>query len=266
MLARRAVTAIVAAGAVACAIGETRHETVTEPAPLTSATQSCDGAFAHVDVQTLTPCQDGKGHCYDGAKVGLTGLPPCSGSDVCVPDKVLTADGQKLKACTFFIVGKPGACLSTLVSDVAAHQDQLQKDVCADDERCVPCVDPTNGHDTHVCEATGVYEKACAKGTSAAPRACCHGAGTCLNKDAVPEDQQSSLSPDGCPRQELCAPASLVSGKPVACHAVGLSGVCIDVCFAGLLQAAGTLLRGDCQASEVCLPCAVGASEGVPGC
>jgi hypothetical protein len=152
------------------------------------------------------------------------------------------------------------------LSDVAAHKDQLQQDACEPDERCVPCVDPTNGQNTRVCEEVGVYERACAGGSESAPRQCCHGAGECLNPEAIPGDSQGDMERDMCPSGKLCAPASLVNGQPVKCSAFGLSGVCLDICFAKMLGGAHMALGGDCQATEVCLPCVIGASNGMPGC
>ena len=256
----------VAVCATACSVGETTYESVTQPVRAANLTRTCDSAFAKPDLSALESCGGGKGHCFDGTKISQTKLTACKGGDLCVPDKILASSGDKLKACTFFVGNKPGACLSTVVPDIAAHQDQLQRDVCDEGERCAPCIDPTNGQDTHLCDAIGVHEKACVGGVGAATATSCHVAGSSLNADAVPEDQRSSLHQDTCHTSKVCAPASLVDGHPVKCHALALSGVCIDVCFAGVLRAAGTTLRGDCGPTEVCLPCVVGAGQGVPGC
>ena len=257
-----------ALAALACSIGETSYESVTTPLRVKKpSAKTCDSPFLLPDTSTLEACGDGKGHCYDGSKTAMAGLPACKGEEVCIPDAILTSNGAKLKTCAFFIDQKPGVCLSVMVPDVGAHADQLQKDVCKDDERCVPCIDPTNGKDTHICDPQGVHEKACVGGANdPTPKSCCHGAGTCLNEDGVPSDSRDQMHRDTCGNKQLCAPASMVDGKSTSCSALGLSGVCIDTCFAAMLRPSTPVMRGDCGPTEVCLPCVIGAAEGAPGC
>lgn len=253
----------------ACSIGEQNHETVVVKRRARSEIRTCDSPFVKPDLASLPACgaeQGAPGRCFDGAKTSLVGLPACSGADVCVPEKVLQANGEKLKACKFFIDDKPGVCLSVLVSDVAAHKNELQKDVCDENERCVPCINPISNEDTHICDPMGVHEQACAGGAGAEVEPCCHGAGVCMNEDAAPPDQRGQLSREACPAKKVCAPAVLVDGTPVKCEVASFSGVCIDVCFASMLKGAGNVLRAGCGPTEVCLPCAVGKSQGVPGC
>ena len=252
----------------ACRIGETSYETITNPLIAATVTKTCTGAFENPDLGTLTACGDGQGHCYDGKKTALVGLPACSGGsgDTCVPDKVLTANGGMLKACTFFIGDKPGACLSTLVADIAAHKDQLKRDVCDENERCSPCVDPRDGSNTHLCEPGGVYATPCTGGSGVTPQSCCHRQGVCLEPDAVPEDQRSDMSQETCRSGKLCAPAALVNGNPETCSVLGADGVCIDLCFAAMLGPAKVVIRSGCNAASVCLPCAIGKGYGMPGC
>lgn len=265
-LMRRVLTAAIAATAVACSFGDTYFETVDEPITMPSPTKTCEAPFATPDMSKLKACGDGKGHCYAENKTALVGLPACEGGEVCVPDKVLALHGDKLKPCKFFIEGKPGVCMSMLVGQVAEHKGQLKQDVCDDDERCIPCIDPTKNADTHVCEAGGVYENACKGGAADMPITCCHGAGVCLNKEAVPPEQRDKVTPQSCPGQKICAPAAAASGHPVSCNALGLGGVCLDLCFATQLAPTARFVRGGCQATEVCRPCAIGSGEGMPGC
>ncbi len=251
----------------ACTIGETNYETVEQPQRTVSEVKTCSGAFGKPDVSTLKACGNGKGHCYDGAKTSLANLPACEGgTDSCIPDKVLAANGGKLTSCKFFVGGKPGVCMSTMIKDIEAHQDELQKDVCADDERCAPCIDPRDGSDTHICDATGVYEEACKGGPGTQLPSCCHHQGVCISPEAAPADQRDSMLPDICPRSKVCAPASLVDGKPKYCNVFGDPGVCLDVCFAKMLGPAQKIIRDKCGPTEVCLPCLIGAGQGVPGC
>jgi hypothetical protein len=261
-----AIVLAVAMSIVACSVGGATHEHVVMPVRVQSETQTCSSPFVKPELASLKACGEGKGHCYDKAKVPITGLPACEGDQVCVPDKVLDINGGKLKACTFFIGQKPGVCFSNLVEDVAKHINELQKDVCDEDERCIPCIDPTNGEDTHSCEAMGVHEKACVGGVGAKVESCCHGAGACISPDAVPEDQRGDLSQEVCPRGKLCSPAAMVDGNPVQCDVLGVSGVCLDTCFANMLRPAGKLMRAGCGPTEVCLPCIIGKGQGMPGC
>lgn len=265
---RRAL-ALAALGAVlgvACVIGEERHETVTLARAAATEARECKSAFAKVELARLEACGDGRGHCWDAKRTALTGLPPCSGGRACVPDPVLAAGGGKLRACTFFIGGKPGVCMSTLVDDIAKHASELQQDSCKPDERCAPCVNPLDGKDTGLCGGVGVYEGDCTAGASEAPARCCHGAGVCMTPDGIPEDSRGDMKADSCVGGRLCAPASLVGGAPVKCDALGLSGVCLDVCFAAELRGTAPVTRSSCGPTEVCLPCAIGGPRGMPGC
>ncbi len=129
--ARFAVVAVGALGLIACSIGEASYETVENPVRKVSTIKTCTGAFAKPELASLTACGDGQGHCYSGMKTPLPQLPACTrgSGDTCIPDKVLQANGGKLKACTF-LNGKPGACMSLLVKEIADHKGQLQPDVC----------------------------------------------------------------------------------------------------------------------------------------
>ncbi|MDB4945378.1 MAG: Tryptophan synthase alpha chain [Labilithrix sp.] len=262
----RLASAAVALGLAACRIGETSHETVESPLQKVSAVKTCAGAFAKPDLAKLTACGDGKGHCYPGAKTSLTGLPACDDGTSCVPDEVLRAGGGKLKACTFFLGNKPGACLSTMVPDIKDHINELKQDVCDEDERCTPCVNPLDGTDTGTCKANGVYENDCTGGTAARLPTCCHGQGLCMVQDSLEDDQKENLSRDICKDERLCVPAAMVNGEPQSCNALGLSGVCLDVCFAKMLGPSAPVMRGGCGATSVCLPCVIGSGQGMPGC
>lgn len=260
------VTLAVGIALSACAIGEDIHETVVQPLQKVDPTITCTTPFAKPDLAALKPCGEGRGHCYDKKKTPLPGLPACDGDEVCVPDKLLLAGGEKLKSCKFMIDDKPGVCTSTLVKDIGAHANQLQADVCDPDERCAPCIDPRDGKDTKLCDATGVHEGDCTGGVGARAPTCCHGAGLCMNESGVPEDNREDLSRDTCMAGKLCAPAAMVSGEPVHCKVLGVPGVCLDVCFARMLSPAAKAVRGQCNPTEVCLPCLIGKGQNMPGC
>lgn len=260
------VLAFVVFSVAACRIGETNRETVTIPARMASETTTCDSPFTTPDLATLEACGDGKGHCYEGKKSPIGNLPACAGANVCVPDKVLTSGGKKLKACTFFVGNKPGACVSLLIQDIEAHKNELKQDVCDPDERCAPCIDPTNDQDTGLCADMGVHEKPCIGGEGQVADLCCHGSGVCLNREGIPEDSRGDLDRETCAEGQLCGPRSLVDGAPVKCDIAGISGVCLDLCFAKMLQSTAPVTRAGCGPTEVCLPCIIGSTQGMPGC
>lgn len=277
MFLRRALTAgLVLAGVVVatgCTIGEETYETVTYAARAKVSTAACDGPFAKVDMDELEKCQDGLGRCWDKKKVGSTeGLADCPGGDkVCVPNEIIAAGGEKkLKECKS-LGGKPGRCLSMASPMMAENKGAIPPDVCdADTQRCAPCIHPINGSDTHLCDdKVGVYENEC-KGTNgkkaAQAESCCHGAGVCMLAESIDESQREQMTRQTCPSKKLCAPASQAEGTPVKCELLGADGVCIDVCFADILRGAGKVMRAGCGPTEVCMPCAVGKSQGMRGC
>jgi len=141
--------------------------------PQSGSGDKCDTAFVKVDVKTLTACEGGKGHCYAKEKVGefAAQLIPCANtSEVCVPDEVLVAGGEKLKSCTS-VIG-PGACFTaSLVPEIERRGGgALQQDVCDAGQLCLPCVDPTsNNAPTPFCQPIGVRDAACSSGGASTP-------------------------------------------------------------------------------------------------
>jgi hypothetical protein len=274
----------------------TQTEKVAADASTTSTTQSstpaggasCQGGkFAKVDVSKLTPCGNGGGHCYDKAKVPfaeqMTACPDAS--QVCVPDEILAAGGDKLPSCTS-IIG-PGGCINAkLVPEIERQGgSSLKPDVCKGaGQLCVPCKDPTHGDaPTPFCQPIGVFEEACTAGAGPAadagpppapPPQCCQSggryAGICIASSAIPEGQRAEAIVDTCTGDNKCVPADLATGQFQACNAgPGSRGVCMDTCFNGLMAIAGALgfLQQDwCRATEVCVPCSQLQGRGVPGC
>jgi hypothetical protein len=269
-----AVVALVASSsisAVACTIGETRHETLILPMLVKTETRTCESPFVKADLGKLKACGDGKakGHCYDKAKVPIpdSQLAACEGDDVCVPDKLLLANGKEAKACKFFMEDKPGRCVSLLVKDIDENKNIMRPDVCDPDERCAPCINPLTGKDTGLCgNGTGVHESSCIGGTDDDIKSCCHRMGVCMTEEGAPPDNRDDMSRDACPAKHLCVPASMVTGKPVKCDVLGFSGVCLDLCFAEMLKSTVQITRSSCGPTEVCMPCALGKSQGMVGC
>lgn len=252
------------------------------------------GSFVKVDVSTLTACNNGKGHCYDAASFPYAAQAnACADkSQVCVPDKILESGGAKLKACTSPVTNAigNGACMPS--PGFFPQMDTqgagfLKQDVCDADEVCVPCVNPLdNNKPTGFCDAIGVYGKcegggSSSGGTSGSPpppppppaQLCCttngHSNGTCVSKAAVPASMQSQVKQDVCTGDNICAPTSLVTGKPVVCSSLLGSGVCMDKCFNDMMAIAGDigfLSSKGCGTTELCIPCALVSGKGVPGC
>lgn len=275
MLKHLVVAAAVAlsVASVACHVGEVTDITETYEAETSQATIVCKSPFVKPDLSTLKACGSdaiGHGHCYDKTKgefdpTQLT-APGCAANELCVPDKVLESNGTPLKSCKS-IGGSPGACTSLLQQELNANKGFVPQDVCDADERCGPCIDPRTNKDSGACLPQGAHQDACTGGAGDKIELCCHGVGTCVGKSAVPADDVSSLGQDTCSKDTLlCAPSSLVNGEaPKKCDVLGLSGVCLDVCFNSMLGGLKAV-RGSCNPEEVCIPCAVGKGQGLPGC
>jgi hypothetical protein len=266
---RQAVIAASVSGFLACAINEHHVENIVIPARPDNEIVTCNSPFVNPDPKALKACGDdahGKGHCYDVTKVPFTAseLPPCDGGapgEVCVPDSTLLANGAKVKSCTFFFNGQPGACVSMLMKDVFSNKDVLKQDACDPDERCLPCVDPRNNQDTKLCAPTGAHQNDCIGGTGQAPVECCHAMGECIAESAVPEEDRGFMIHDVCPATTVCAPTSQLDANPTRCNVLGMSGVCLDVCFAAQLKGMTSLTRAGCGLTEVCLPCALADTQ-----
>ena len=256
------------------------------------AAGACEGGdFVKPDLSKLIPCGDGKGHCYDKSKTPMSDkLVACAdANEVCVPDEVLEAGGSTLQICTF-VLGGPGACFTAdLVPEIVEQGGgQLTQDVCAPDQRCVPCVNPLSNEKepTPFCQPIGVHANACsggvngagsggASGSAPAPaqQPCCttkgKSNGVCLPEHVIPEDRRDQTKQDACGAGDRCVPSAFVSGKPVKCSAGLLgSGVCMDECFDDMMSLGADLgiLDGEgCGDTEVCVPCTF-AGKDVPGC
>jgi len=302
------IVAIAAAAALptaACTIGSDTYISSSEApgvetddaGPVTTkggpATPSAGGAaatcstndFVKPDLGKLTACGEGKGHCFAKNKVSigdqLTACP--NAAEVCVPDEILTAGGQPLKACTS-IIGAGGCVTASLIPEIVKQGGSaLKPDVCSATQLCVPCIDPThNGAPTPFCQPIGVHEKECSAAadpaadggakTAAAPCCTSNGKsnGVCIVEAAVPEAQRSQTKQDACATGNKCVPAAFVAGAPVKC-AAGLlgAGVCMDKCFNDMLSLAGgigVLSSTGCGTTELCIPCNLVSGRGVPGC
>ena len=73
---------------------------------------------------------------------------------MCVPDPLVKSGGKAPPTCKSPF--GEGRCMSVCVPEVAKNADLLNRgegDVCAEDERCAPCLNPLkNNEPTGVCE------------------------------------------------------------------------------------------------------------------
>ena len=258
--------------------------------------ESCQRSFVAVDLASLVACQDGKGHCYAKDKTPHVGgtLPECSPTEWCVPDAVLSAGGSPLATCASGFGA--GACVSTLISEVAA-ETRLVQDSCDAASKCVPC--NFDGQSNAACTGIGVYDNACEEpAADAGPppvpmdaggiqlESCCsydftsyggqvYNGGQCVpNQVLTPQQQQANLPQNTCDVGQTCAPNKLVAGQNFSyCEWEGPwfsdgTGVCIDSCFItdpGTREDLSELEHWGCAATEFCVPCEE-APPGTPGC
>jgi hypothetical protein len=263
------IVAMVAAAVAACSIGETNYEKMTLPVRVKKESITCDSPFVTPDVTKRKTCGAGKSHCFSPKNIAFPKqeLEACEGDDSCVPDSMLLAGGKAPKSCKF-LTGDPGACMSTALKQVAENAAVLKQDVCESDERCLPCIDPRDGSDTHLCEPQGVHEKECVGGVGEEGNVeeCCHGMGLCLKQEMVPEESRGDMSREVCSEGKLCAPAAMADKNPTKCDVLGASGVCLDLCFAAMLKGAKPVMGGGCGPTEICMPCILASGRGMPGC
>jgi hypothetical protein len=305
------VTVLAAIGSQACTLGSDTYITAEEGStssgdkkdagPKTDgggsalssgpAAATCSGGtFTKPDVSTLTACGDGKGHCYPAAKTPFApmfGACPTA-SDVCVPDEVLVAGGQKLKTCTS-IIGEGGCITMALIPEMEADpraKAALKQDVCDAGQICAPCTNPeAAGELTPFCQPIGVFGECSGGGATAPapdggaappkplPTCCSHGStssGVCISEAAIPDDQKGQAPVDSCSGGTVCVPKAIFEGKPVVCNSGLLGkGVCLDSCFnemMGFASMIGILGKDRCATSEVCVPCTFMSGQGITAC
>jgi hypothetical protein len=305
------VLVLAALGTQACTLGSDTYITAekddTEPAdtsdagPKTDASSSqnlnsgaaasCSGgSYTAPDVSKLTACGDGKGHCYAAAKTpfaDMLGACPTAG-EVCVPDEVLAANGNRLKQCKS-IIGDGGCITMSLIPAMQADtraKSLLKQDVCDADQICAPCINPEdNGATTPFCQPIGVYGECSGGGTAPAadagpvappkplPTCCSHGwnsSGVCISEQAIPESERGDAPDDTCASGDKCVPKAIFEGKPVICNSGLLGkGVCLDTCFnemMGFASMIGVLGKDLCAPTEVCVPCTFMSGKGVTAC
>lgn len=261
---------------------------------------ACQRQYTSVPLEGLTPCESGAGHCYDKDKTPALGqLPECNETQWCVPDGVLRAGGQRLAECNSGYGDGAGACVSTLLKEIAESQSQLIRASCGESELCAPCI--YQGRDNPACVGVGVYDRVCVgelpdAGEDAEPpnppldagpiqlAACCawpsgggldYTAGKCVPRGALtPPQQQANFPQNTCVNEFVCAPNELVAGQNLRpCYwdegwfGDDGYGVCVDRCFVdpSNYEDLEYIYTGGCQRTELCVPCNK-LPAGTPGC
>lgn len=237
----------------------------------------------------------GTARCVPTAKVPASSaksLATCAnapGAGVCVPDSLVKSGGAAPKTCTSPF--GEGRCISLCVPEVAKNAQLLNRgegDICAEDEKCAPCLNPLkNNEPTGVCDlgkasATKKCDDGAATGSTTssssggAPTnlacpytgppivdvntfaACGGGPGMrCVPTTLVPPDVAKML--DACPTG-LCAPEkSIAAGGnyvPKTCTAVaGAEGRCLNASIPTIKGQASQLSKDTCDSGELCAPC-----------
>ena len=267
---------------------------VTKPSDSAStSTQSCTSgggatALTPMDPNTLEKCACAKGgaaRCVAKDKIpsNVSAVLDTCSAGLCVPDKLVKSGGATLATCKSAF--GDGRCVSTCIPQVAENAALLNRgegDICDEDERCVPCLNPLdNNKPTGVCEI-GKAAPACASTTPAADSApapsavacpytgkplldvttfpSCAGDGSgmrCVPANLVPAEAGKLLAT--CPTG-LCAPEkSIAAGGqylPKTCRAVaGAEGRCLNKNIEQIKAQAAQLTQDSCDANELCAPC-----------
>jgi hypothetical protein len=204
-------------------------------------------------------------------------LRSCSAGDgspgLCAPDPIIASANNFVPKTCKSIAGAEGRCVSTCLPGVAAKAALLPTDVCAANEKCAPCSDPTasdpmlpTGACTLACDMpknpplilTCPWTGPAVVDPNSFP-ACspaCGGA-HCVPVDLVPADQRSKLAT--CPTG-LCLPDPVISTAnhfvPPTCTSIaGAEGRCVSTCLPDIAAKAKFLPQSTCAAGTVCAPC-----------
>lgn len=212
-------------------------------------------------------CCSGSGRCMPGAllegvveskQLSALSRESCEAADArCVPSELL--EGATPKTCRS-AGDLEGRCISECLTAVADPSMSLPRGSCASRQRCVPCYDPRDGKDTGVCR-TGSDEPV--EPPPGEYPTCCRGTGRCVPGSLL-EGQLSSLPPDALGPDTcrnagaMCVPSVLFeqTAPPKSCHVPGnFEGRCLSECMPLVAAQAARLVRAECSASELCVPC-----------
>jgi hypothetical protein len=232
---------------------------------------------AFVDPAALPGCapECGGAHCLPATRVpsSLTAnLAACEGGGKCVPDELIAFGALQPPPACRSLLNVEGRCLSTCLPDVAAQADALPSTGCGENERCVPCFDPTTGQDTQACRTpcdmpkelplvlSCPYKRTDDVIHPASLPACtpaCAGA-HCLSDALVPTALAKQVA--DCDATHKCVPDELIrSGGlavPDACRSVaGVEGRCLSRCLPAVAAQGVFVPQSTCDDTHRCVPC-----------
>jgi hypothetical protein len=254
--------------------------------------QRCNGepvGFSPTDPNGLPKCAcavGGAARCVpkEGVPAALAAsLESCDngGPGACVPDSLVKSGGAAPTTCQSSL--GEGRCMSICIPEIGKNADALTRgdgDVCNEDERCTPCLDPQkNNEPTGVCEIGKTVEcKAPSKPNkpnSGGSQVKCPytgppvidvaklppcGAGAhCIPTDLAGPAAAQLKKCEG-PAGSVCAPdKSIQAGGqylPKTCNAVAnAEGRCINVVIPAIEAQKKNLTKDICDESELCAPC-----------
>lgn len=262
-----------------------------------ACTNSTSAALTPEDPNKFPKCacaaKGGAARCVPKDKVPgavASQLETCDdgGPGVCVPDPLVKSGGAAPPTCKSPF--GEGRCMSVCVPQIAQNADLLNRgegDVCAQDERCAPCLNPLkNNEPTGVCEIGKQAAPKCEEqkgGDAPAPSggdakptnvACpytgpdivdpktfealdCGDGMRCVPSTLVPAGAAAMLKT--CAKG-LCAPEKSIRAGgqyvPATCKALaGAEGRCLNANIPMIGAQKAQLSRDTCDAAELCAPC-----------
>ncbi len=239
-------------------------------APVTCADEPVGAPPNPADLDECCPDYGGA-HCVDRNAVPASLRPrldACSGDQLCVPDPFITGGVDYRPQSCASLGGADGVCLSGCLPEIRDVYDLLPQDLCADGERCAPCVNPVDGLATGACDTADSCETPVTDGDTSdagVPNRCCSDRGVCLAPEVVGE-RAGDLGPDSCPADSelLCVPDVFIAGgfEPATCNTGLIALIFGDAyregrCLPECLPAMDNLLLGrdDCAEGFTCAPC-----------
>jgi hypothetical protein len=199
-------------------------------------------------------------------------LNACTGG-FCTPDPLISTAGNYIpKTCTS-VAGSEGRCLSSCLPLIAQQGSLIPQDICAADERCAPCYNPTAADPT---QQTGACMVGCdmpkqpptiltcpysgpdvVDPNSFPPCSPACGGAHCLPASLVPASQQALLA--ACPGG-FCAPDPIIASDnhyvPPTCTSIaGAEGRCLSTCLPMIAAQADLLPQSTCATGTKCAPC-----------
>src|SRR5215470_8205146 len=226
-----------------------------------------------IDPSTLAACSPacGGAHCLPAVLVPPAQqalLQACTANGgapgLCAPDDLIEAGGNLVPKSCASVAGAEGRCLSTCLPDIAGKAALLPRDVCAEDQRCAPCFDPTSTDPT---APTGACNLSCDHPVDPPVILTCPWTGPPLiHADTLPECSPSCGGAHCVPAALVpaalhpllaactggfCAPDAFIESagqiKPKSCRsAAGAEGRCLSTCLPPIAAEAALLPKNAC--------------------